>query len=72
MLHVHPEWPGSWLNLIGLLASAPPVPTLLVWLVIAGADSTDADGTDDAGTDAAGLAGCRWSSGCYFTGYIVL
>ena len=64
MLHVHPEWPGSWLNLIGLLASAPPVPTLLVWLVIAG--------VDDAGTDAAGLAGCRWSSGCYLTGHIVL
>ena len=40
-----PEWPGFWLNLIGLLTSAPTVPMLLVWLLIAGADD-------------AGLAGC--------------
>ena len=59
-----PEWPGFWLNLIGLLTSAPTVPMLLVWLVAAGAD--------DAGTDSAGLGGCRWSSGCYLTGRIVL
>ena len=39
-----PEWPGFWLNLIGLLTSTPTVPTP-AWLV-------DADGTD------AGLAGC--------------
>jgi hypothetical protein len=33
----------------------PPVPTLLVWLVIAGVDDA---GVDDDGTDDAGLAGC--------------
>ena len=39
----------------------PPVPTLLVWLVIAGvdADGTDAAGADDDGTDSAGLPGCH-------------
>ena len=46
-----PEWPGFWLNLIGLLTSAPTVPMLLVWLVAAE--------VDDAGTDDAGLVGCH-------------
>ena len=42
-----PEWPGFWLNLIGLLTSMPTVPTPPAWLV------------DDDATDAAGLPGCR-------------
>ena len=39
-----PEWPGFWLNLIGLLTSTPTVPTTPAWLVAAGLAGCDLTG----------------------------